>query len=268
MIGFEAFVGIDYSGAETASSRLRGLQGYACEPGGAPAKWEHARRTHAGVPFNWTRRELAERLLAEVRGGRRLLIGIDHGFSFTLAYFERYGLADWPALVADFVRHWPTDEDEVSVDFVRHGAAERRGGPHANARVGNTSWFRLCEQWTSSAKSVFQFDVQGSVAKSTHAGIPWIKWLREQADGLVHVWPFDGWEPPAGKLVVAEVYPSIVRRRYARDQRTADEHDGYGVAMWMADMAGRGVLGGYFSPPLTPVEMEVASCEGWILGVR
>ena len=28
------------------------------------------------------------------------------------------------------------------------------------------------------AKSVFHFDVQGSVAKSTHAGLPWIKALR------------------------------------------------------------------------------------------
>jgi hypothetical protein len=32
-------------------------------------------------------------------------------------------------------------------------------------------WRRLTEKRAGGAKSVFQFDVQGSVAKSTHAGI-------------------------------------------------------------------------------------------------
>ena len=35
-------------------------------------------------------------------------------------------------------------------------------------------WLRLTEERAGSTKSVFQFDVQGSVAKSTHAGIPWL----------------------------------------------------------------------------------------------
>jgi hypothetical protein len=38
----------------------------------------------------------------------------------------------------------------------------------------------------SSARSVFQFDVQGSVAKSTHAAIPWLKRIREAAGERVH----------------------------------------------------------------------------------
>jgi hypothetical protein len=36
------------------------------------------------------------------------------------------------------------------------------------ARVGNARWRRLTEERAGSAKSVFHFDVQGSVAKSTH----------------------------------------------------------------------------------------------------
>jgi hypothetical protein len=42
------------------------------------------------------------------------------------------------------------------------------------------------------AKSVFHFDVQGSVAKSTHAGIPWLRYIRQHAKAPVHFWPFDG----------------------------------------------------------------------------
>ena len=59
-----------------------------------------------------------------------------------------------------------------------------RGGPAPGLRVGEASELRLCERWTSSAKSVFHFDVRGSVAKSTHAGIPWLKRLRDEAGSL------------------------------------------------------------------------------------
>ena len=38
----------------------------------------------------------------------------------------------------------------------------------------------------SRAKSVFHFDVQVSVAKSTHAGLPWLRYLRQQLGGRVH----------------------------------------------------------------------------------
>lgn len=40
------------------------------------------------------------------------LVGIDHGFSFALKYFEQHGLPlDWPSFLDDFQRHWPTDKD-------------------------------------------------------------------------------------------------------------------------------------------------------------
>ena len=134
-------------------------------------------------------------------------------------------------------------------------------------RTGRTDEFRLCERWTSSAKCVFQFDMQGSVAKSSHAGIPWLKQIRETVDERVHFWPYDGWTPSAGKAVIAEVYPSIFRNRYPREGRTADEQDAYAVARWLAETAARGALARYFEPPLTLPERIVADREGWILGV-
>ena len=36
-----------------------------------------------------------------------------------------------------------------------------RGGPAPGLRVGEASELRLCERWTSTAKSVFHFDVRG-----------------------------------------------------------------------------------------------------------
>lgn len=265
---FELFIGIDYSGAQTATSRLKELQVYASEAGGTPRKWLSPAPSNTGRPFNWTRREIAERLLVEAHSGRRFLAGIDHCFSFPQRYFEKYRLASWPAFLADFVKFWPTHEDHVYVDFVRNGTLARQGGPPPGARVGAATWLRLCEQWTSSAKSVFQFDVQGAVAKSSHAGIPWLKWLRDHAGDRLHFWPFDGWAPPPGKAVIAEVYPSIFRNRYPREDRTNDEHDAYATARWMADMAARDALIAYFAPPLMAAEREIAALEGWILGIR
>jgi hypothetical protein len=94
------------------------------------------------------------------------LVGIDHGFSFPLRYFEVHRLKpDWSAFLDDFQRRWPTDEN-IYVDFVRDGAVGNGG-----ARTGSSCWRRLTEERSGSAKSVFHFDVQGSVAKSTHAGI-------------------------------------------------------------------------------------------------
>ncbi len=269
-------IGIDYSGAEVPTSRLKGLQVYAAGQGGLPqqvltpaiAAARAAGVSGPSLPRYWTRKEIAHWLIDLVREGQTFIAGIDHGFSFPDSYFQRYGLKDWPQFLEDFQRHWPTDGDYVYVDFVRDGSLASQGKvPSPGSRIGDSRELRLCERWTSSAKSVFQFDVQGSVAKSTHAGIPWLRRIREAAGGRVHFWPFDGWLPPAGKSVIAEVYPSIFRKRYAPGKRTADEQDAYVVARWLAEMGGRGELGRYWEPPLIAAERVVAEREGWILGV-
>jgi len=118
------------------------------------------------------------------------------------------------------------------------------------------------------AKSVFHIDVPGSVAKSTHAGLPWLRYIREQVGNRVHFWPFDGWEIPAGRSVVAEVYPSLWSRGFAREGRTSDQHDAYSVAAWMRQADLDGSLTEFFEPSLTPAERTRAQVEGWILGIK
>jgi hypothetical protein len=259
---FDRFIGIDDSGAETPTSRIKGLQVYVATQNDEPQPVRPA------LPAkNWTRQEVAHWLLAELQRGAPLLIGIDHGFSFPLSYFERYGLNSWPAFLDDFCRYWPTDQAHCYVDFIRDGAWWRHHPKPAGERIGATAALRLCEQWTSSAKSVFQFDMQGSVAKSTHAGIPWLRFLREQMGAKLFFWPFDGWQPPGGVSVIAEVYPSIFRNRYPKNGRTPDERDAYSVARWLEESARRGILARYFDPPLTLPERRVAALEGWILGI-
>ena len=107
----------------------------------------------------------------------------------------------------------------------------------------------------------------GEVATSTHAGLPWLLHLRRQCKRPVHFWPFDGWEIPEGKSVVAEVYPSLWTRRFPKEGRDGDEQAAYAVAAWLQRADQSGSLGNYFNPPLTPEERDVAAIEGWILGV-
>jgi len=210
----------------------------------------------------WTRRGIANWLAEELSGGRLTLVGIDHGFSFPLAYFRQHHLAlDWTEFLDDFERHWPTDEDNVYVDFVLDGI---RG--NAMARSGNPRWRRLTEV-RARAKSVFHFDVQGSVAKSTHAGIPWLRFLRQRTAGRVHFWPFDGWQIPSGRSVVAEVYPALWNRSFPREGRDSHQQDASSIAAWMRRADGDGSLATLFHPDLEQGERQTAEIEGWILGV-
>ena len=103
----------------------------------------------------------------------------------------------------------------------------------------------------------FLFDVLGSVATSTHAGLPWLLYLRKQCKRPIHFWPFDGWEIPEGRSVVAEVYPSLWKRRYPKNDRDGDEQAAYAVAAWLQRADRKGSLGSDFNPPLTGDERQV-----------
>ena len=113
---FVRFVGIDYSGAEVPSASLKGLRVYLA--------------TRASEPFEvlpppsprkyWTRRGLAEWLVELLREDRPTLVGIDHAFSFPREYFKAYRLMpNWPFFLDDFQKHWPTDDDNTYVNFIR-----------------------------------------------------------------------------------------------------------------------------------------------------
>lgn len=259
MSRFARTIGIDYSGAETPTSSLKGLRVYLCSGSADPVEV----LPPPGTRKYWSRRGIAEWLRDRLAEDIPTMVGIDHGFSFPLRYFETHRLPhEWGYFLEDFQFHWPTDGDRVYVDFIREGAL----GAGA-ARTGDARWRRLTELATRRAKSVFHFDVQGSVAKSTHAGIPWLRFLRAQLGSRVHFWPFDGWDVPVGRSVIAEAYPALWSTLYPREDRTPDQHDAFSVAAWLARADRDGELAQHFKPALTEAERAVAAVEGWILGV-
>jgi hypothetical protein len=126
---FKHYIGVDYSGAQTPTSSLKGLRVYEADP-------ETTSQEIAPPPGQrkyWTRRGIAEWLVARLFAAPPILVGIDHAFSFPLRYFEQHCLPlDWPSFLDDFQRHWPTDEDRTYVDLVREGICG-----NASARTGD-----------------------------------------------------------------------------------------------------------------------------------
>lgn len=256
---FNRYIGIDYSGAETPSSSLRGLRIYM-------ATFDAEAQEVAPPPSPrryWTRKEVAHWLLKRLREPIPTVVGISHGFSFPIRYFEAHQIPpDWDVFLRDFQQHWPTDGPYVYVDFVLDGSVG-----NGAARIGKSKWRRETEV-RSNGKSVFQFDGQGAVAKSTHAGIPWLLFLRETLRCLVHFWPFDGFSVPAGKSVIAEVSPALYKHEFpACHGMTGDQHDAYTIASWLKQADATGELQAALHPNLDPGMQLVAKAEGWILGV-
>ncbi|MEL7500386.1 MAG: hypothetical protein AAFN77_22520 [Planctomycetota bacterium] len=287
---FQHYIGIDYSGAATPSKRTGAIQVYHAAGDAKPI--------HIACPAsgrskrNWNRIELYQWLNQFLESHQATMVAIDHGFSFPASYFQQYRLKNWDEFLVDFIANWPTDSPDATVEEFRANTQ----------RSGSAKELRLTERWTSSAKSVFQFDVQGSVAKSTHAGLPFLHQLRQSHPSL-HFWPFDGYKigeqvenegsqdaaeragrsiknesrsskhssethrPTNSTSVVAEVYPSIFRNRYPRSNRTVDQQDAYAICRWLSETDLEFDLDPYLQPPLTETEQATVLMEGWILGV-
>ena len=153
---FDRYVGIDYSGAQKAEAGLKGLRVYRAEGAIPPIEVAPPSSRY------WSRRGIAEWLVEFLTEQPRTLVGIDHGFFFPLLYFQAHQLElDWPAFLDDFQRHWPTDErSTLSILFVKAKSAM------ALRDEGTLAGGAVTELRTRGAKSVFHFDVPGSVAKS------------------------------------------------------------------------------------------------------
>jgi hypothetical protein len=248
------FIGIDYSGAGTAQASLPGLRLYMASLEAEPAE---VSPIGGKKRRNWSRQEMAVWLAQRLQEPIPTLIGIDHSLSFPVAYFDRYQLPyQWDYFLDDFVAHWPADQEPV--ESIRQRGSQRNG---------EARWRRLTEVRAGGAKSVFHFDVPGSVAKSTHAGLPWIRTLRRQFGPALHCWPFDGWSISPGRSVICEVYPSRMRSGPPPPGWTADQHDAWSVTSWMRHHALAGTLSSFFTPSLTAAEHPQATIEGWILGI-
>ena len=85
MACFARSIGIDYSGARTPNSSLKGLRVYLAEGAGIPVEVSPPPSPRR----YWTRRGVTEWLGQRLTEDVPTIVGIDHAFSFPLTYFER-----------------------------------------------------------------------------------------------------------------------------------------------------------------------------------
>ena len=111
---FERYIGIDYSGAQTPSSSLKGLRLYAADRTRAPEEVLPPPSPHK----YWTRKEIAEWLVERLSEELPTLVGIDHGFRF----------------------HWNTSRNTVCPSTGRHSLTTSS----ATGRPTRTSMSILC----------------------------------------------------------------------------------------------------------------------------
>ena len=269
---FDRYIGIDYSGRGTSTDRLDGLSVFRAigdaepEPVGAG---EHGSN-------RWTRMELAHWLVQRLQEPDRTLVGIDHAFSFPIAYFQQYvGVPrnNWDGFLVDFQEFWPTQLDGVTVRSRYYEQIRRMMGVEPGEfRFGIADWFRLTDP--PGAASVFDFMAGArTVAFSTHAGLPWLRYIRQELErtgslNRVRFWPFDCWDVPPGQSAVVEVYPALWHPQFPDETKGMNTHqrDAYSVARWMSITDQVGYLRQYFNLELVD-DRNDARIEGWILGV-
>lgn len=262
-MSFDYYIGIDYSGRGEPNRRTSGIQVVEMDRDG-----QYKRVSPDGIQgrsFSWSRLEVYDYLRQRLSvKNEKMMIGIDYSFSFPLTYFKQQNLKNWDEFLESFQALWNTKEETV------RACRERVDG------YPNHTELRLTETFTASAKSAWNFEQKtGTVAYSTHAGLPWIYELRHSFREDLHIWPYDGWSPCWNKNVLAEVYPSLLYKRYRQFNTNfpldwpRDAQDAYVVASWLRDRDFNGTLQHYFEiSTLTEQEKQLASqYEGWILGV-
>ena len=111
---FARYMGIDYSGAETPTASLKGLRVYLAEGDAPPVEV----LPPPSLKKYWTRRGIAEWLVDKLAEDTPTLVGIDHGFSFPLRYFEAHGLKpDWPVKFSNCSLAWPSSNAKAGLDI-------------------------------------------------------------------------------------------------------------------------------------------------------
>jgi hypothetical protein len=253
------------------------------------------------IPTRAAARETVLALLqGEVRAGRRTLVGVDFPLGYPAGLAAALGLAGpaWRAtwdLLGAVIVDAPTNRNNrfavaaqlnaraFGEAFPFWGCPAAAASPMLSPRRPRTGWgpprvaeLRAAEAHAKGASSPWKLAYPGSVGGQALVGIPVARAWRDAPELAAHVrvWPFEtGMQPltpvdmPPGRVMLAEVYPSMLRLAGNPDLvRDARQVQTLVQAFAASDDAG--ALGSRFGPPaglseeaLVPIVAE----EGFIL---
>jgi precorrin-8X/cobalt-precorrin-8 methylmutase len=288
---FDAIVAVDWSAASEPRTGKNSLWIHVLVDGVEQLTVNPPTRAEAA-------RILVDQLSDLMARDRRVLLGVDFALGYPKGFAERVvpkepnwrGL--WKLLAADIVdgRDNANNRFEVAAALNKRldGAGPFWGLPTGRGMDGlgptkpqppdeaPLAEFRLTDRRTTGPQPVWKLTYAGAVGGQTLMGLPALWRLRNHpwvSEG-VRVWPFEtGLTPPdpaEARVVVAEVYPSLVTRVAAQGQ-VVDETQVRALARRLWDLDGLDRLVPLFTGPADLTEAERSSIvreEGWILGVE
>ena len=207
-----------------AVARVDGGSVTVCKP-------EYARTRHCAL------QRLARLIAEELDAGRRLLVGFDFPFGYpegVAAHLtgEARALTLWDWL-AKRINDQPDNNNNrydvaAKINAAYPGCGPCWGRPHQwsyptvplreserTERGYHPQEHRIADNCARGAKSVWQLYGAGSVGSQVLLGLPALKHLMEASGiaGRTAVWPFQtGLRTPEARAVIAEVYPSLLRK--------------------------------------------------------
>jgi hypothetical protein len=211
---FDSFVAIDWSGA---AGKYSGIAVAACRRGRSAPRLVHPKKG-----TRWTRRDIADWLVAQLNTSQRLLIGLDFGFGLPfepdLGYlggkvpdidniFDLWAHIEEKSCRADDFgcNRFVADSDYASL-FWTSG----RRPPHWIERKRRTE--RACAEATRTyPDTLYKLIGSKQVGKASLTGMRVLHHVRAVSAGRVAIWPFEKVRTSA----MIEIYPTMFRKRAA-----------------------------------------------------
>ena len=249
-----------------------------------------------------TRQEALDRLARLIAGeldsGRRVLVGFDFPFGYPAGVAEHLtgkasGLALWDWLAVQ-VKDAPDNANNrydvaSAINDTYPGLGPFWGRPsswlypaipvRASERTEQNAHppeRRICDTRATGAKTVWQLAYAGSVGSQILLGLPALKRLvaDQRIAGRAAVWPFEtGLQTPDAQVVIAEVYPSLLRAEVRARRREDEILDSAQVRVNAGAFARLDLQGGLASlfagaPDVSADERRLVETEeAWILGL-
>ncbi|MCY3823924.1 MAG: molybdopterin guanine dinucleotide synthesis [Nitrospinae bacterium] len=291
---FHTHVIVDWSARSTPSPArpTKDTIWWAVARGGIVDEPAYARTRHDAVE------RLTSLVAAELDAARHVLIGFDFPFGYpagvaTHLAGEASALALWDWLAARI----EDAEDNANTRFEVAEAINRTypgmgpfwGRPESwqypevptrkssrTSREAHPNERRIADHHAKGAKTVWQLAYAGSVGSQVLLGLPAIKRLIEhpRMEGRLAVWPFEtGLRAPEAHAVVAEIYPSLLRREIEERKNEGEIPDAAQVRVNAEAFARLDALGGLVplfegAPFLNTEERRIIETEeAWILGL-
>lgn len=252
----------------------------------------YARTRHDAVE------RVADLIATELDAARRVLIGFDFPFGYPAGVATHltgeasaHALWNWLAARIEDAGDNANNRFEVAEEINRTypGIGPFWGRPQSwrfpdvptrasrrTHREAHLPERRIADTRAQGAKTVWQLAYAGSVGSQVLLGLPTLKRLVEHPlmEGRLAIWPFDtGLRAPDTQAVLAEIYPSLLRREIEHRKNKGEIPDAAQVrvnAEAFARLDALGNLGPLFqgAPYLDAKERRIIETEeAWILGL-